>query len=83
MAELCRFFGIIVAMFADDHNPPHIHVRYGDYEVTITVKDYIVNGSMPRKELKRIFQWMEGHQEALMDNWNRLHNGEEAIKIEN
>ena len=32
MAELSRFFGIIISMFGLDHNPPHIHVRYGDYE---------------------------------------------------
>lgn len=82
MAELCRFLGIIIAMFADDHNPPHLHVRYGDYEVTITLKDYIVKGNMPAKELKRIFKWMEEHQEDLMNNWHRLQNGEEAYKIE-
>ncbi len=31
MPELSRFFGIIIAMFWEDHNPPHFHVRYGDY----------------------------------------------------
>lgn len=81
MAELCRFFGIIIAMFADDHNPPHLHVRYGDYEATITLKDYIIKGHMPGKELKRVLKWMEDHQEDLMENWNRLQNGEEAYKI--
>ncbi|MBR6189197.1 MAG: DUF4160 domain-containing protein [Prevotella sp.] len=28
MSEICRFCGIIIAMFADDHNPPHFHIRY-------------------------------------------------------
>lgn len=28
MPELTRFFGIIIAMFCDDHNPPHFHVRH-------------------------------------------------------
>jgi hypothetical protein len=27
MPELCRFFGIIITMFYDDHAPPHFHVR--------------------------------------------------------
>lgn len=28
--ELSRFFGIVVAMYYDDHPPPHFHVRYGE-----------------------------------------------------
>jgi len=29
MPEICRFYGIIIAMFYDDHNPPHFHARHG------------------------------------------------------
>jgi len=25
MPEICRFFGIVIKMFFDDHNPPHFH----------------------------------------------------------
>jgi len=28
--EISRFFGIVVAMYYDDHPPPHFHVRYGE-----------------------------------------------------
>ena len=28
MPEICRFFGIIIRMFFDDHHPPHIHTEY-------------------------------------------------------
>lgn len=58
MPELSRFFGIIIAMFGDDHNPPHFHVRYGDNEAIITIKDGIVKGELPRKVLKDVFKWM-------------------------
>lgn len=27
MPEISRFYGIIIAMFWDDHNPPHFHAR--------------------------------------------------------
>lgn len=30
MPEISRFYGIIIAMFAKDHTPPHFHARYGD-----------------------------------------------------
>lgn len=82
MPEICRFFGIIIAMFDDDHNPPHFHVRYGDYEAIITIKDGIVKGMLPKKVLKSVFNWMDIHQSELEINWKRLQEGKDVIKIE-
>jgi hypothetical protein len=25
MPEICRFYGIVIKMFYDEHNPPHFH----------------------------------------------------------
>ena len=82
MPELSRFFGIIIAMFGDDHNPPHFHVRYGDNEAIITIKDGIVKGELPRKVLKDVFKWMDLHQAKLSENWQRLQDGKDIVKIE-
>ena len=32
MPEVCRFFGIVIRMYFDEHNPPHFHAIYGDRE---------------------------------------------------
>lgn len=82
MPELSRFFGIIIAMFGDDHNPPHFHVRYGDNEAIITIKDGIVKGELPRKVLMDVFKWMDLHQAELSENWQRLQDGKDIVKIE-
>ena len=29
MPEISRFFGMVIAMYYNDHAPPHFHVRYG------------------------------------------------------
>ena len=81
MPEICRFFGIIIAMFADDHNPPHFHIRYGDYQAIVTIEKGVVKGEIPSSVLKQVFRWMELHKEELMMNWVRLQNGEEVQKI--
>lgn len=81
MPQICRFFGIIIAMFADDHNPPHFHARYGDYEAIITIDKAIVKGEMPRTALKQIFKWLDLHHEELSENWRRLQQGDEPLKI--
>ncbi len=81
MPEICRFFGIIITMFANDHNPPHFHIRYGDYNAIITLDKGIVKGEIPSNALKQIFIWMNLHHDELIANWNRLQNGEDIQKI--
>ena len=82
MPEISRFFGIIIAMFGDDHDPPHFRVRYGDYRCTFTIHKGVVKGQLPRKALKKVFEWMDEHQDELMANWARLQDGEEALPID-
>ncbi len=54
MPEISRFYGIIIKMFYNVHNPPHIHVEYQDYKATITLKEGIVEGKMPKIALRLI-----------------------------
>jgi len=37
MPEISRFFGIIITMFFSDHQPPHFHVRYGEYRAQVGI----------------------------------------------
>src|SRR6266699_3046386 len=37
MPEISRFFGIVVAMYYDDHRPPHVHVRYAEYRAILPI----------------------------------------------
>ena len=82
MPEICRFYGIIIQMFYNDHNPPHFHVVYGEFKVVININDEIVEGFMPKRALKLVFEWMEIHKEELMINWNLAQNGEQLLSIE-
>lgn len=44
MPIIARFYGMVVKMYylASEHNPPHIHVIYGEYVGVIN----ILNGQM-------------------------------------
>lgn len=37
MPEISRFYGIIVALYYNDHPPPHFHAKYGGDEATISI----------------------------------------------
>lgn len=58
----------------NEHNPPHFHVKYGEYRATVTIQDGIVDGSLPRRALNMVFEWLDIHQDELLDNWQRIEN---------
>jgi len=69
MPEICRFYGIIIFMNYNDHDPPHFHARYEDQEVTIEVQSGMIKGQMSKRALRLLFEWSEMHLEELMVNW--------------
>ena len=74
MPTLSRFYGIVIFMNYNDHNPPHFHARYQDQEVTMTIEDGLVQGKMSRRALEMIFEWSRRHQDELMKNWDLARN---------
>lgn len=82
MPEISRFYGIIIYMYMNEHNPPHIHVWYEDYKAIITIKDGIITGSLPRRALNLVYEWLDLHQDELLDNWKRLSNFESPVRID-
>jgi hypothetical protein len=76
------FFGIVIAMFADDHNPPHFHIKYGDYQAVYTIDRGIIKGEIPIKAAKLVSGWVELHRDELFANWEKLQNGIEPDAIE-
>jgi len=67
---LSRFYGIVIFVNYNDHNPPHFHARYQDQEVTIEIETGIVLGKMSRRALQMIFEWLEKHRDELRRNWD-------------
>ncbi len=71
MPEICRFYGIIVYMFFNDHNRPHFKVKYSEFEANILIENgTILNGDLPISKLKLVAAWAEIHKDELMGMWN-------------
>jgi hypothetical protein len=69
MPEISRFLGIVITMFYNDHGPPHFHAVYGDYAVTITIRDQVVTGEFPNRALRLVLEWCKLHEAELLENW--------------
>jgi hypothetical protein len=64
-----------------DHAPPHFHVWYGDYKITVTIQDGVVTGKMPQRALKMVFEWLEMHKAELLQEWEKAQKGEVLTPI--
>ena len=52
MPQISYFLGIIIRMFYREHNPPHFHAYYGDYEALIDIqKNDILSSNLPPRVL--------------------------------
>lgn len=82
MPELSRFYGIIIAIYYDEHNPPHFHARYNEYKISIEINNFaIIDGSLPPKAYGLVTEWALIHKEELLENWNLAKEGKVLKKI--
>jgi hypothetical protein len=82
MPEISRFFGIIIAMFWDEHNPPHFHARYGQFWAAIRVDSLeVLEGKLPPRVLGLVVEWASLHKKELMINWEKARNDKPLKKI--
>ena len=77
MPELSRFFGIIVAMFYNDHPPPHFHVRYGGQKAIVSIETLaVIEGSLSPRVLGLVAEWASLHRDELRQDWQRAERHE-------
>ena len=70
MPQICRFFGIVIYMYAKDHLPPHFHAFYGDDEVMIDIRTkLVIEGAVSQRAFRLIKEWAELHEEELLRNF--------------
>lgn len=83
MPEISRFFGIIIRMFFDDHNPPHFHAVYGSDEILIDITTVSVfAGRLPPRVLGLVIEWGTLHRQELLDDWERARGQQPLERIE-
>ena len=71
MPEITRFYGIIIKMFFNEHNPPHFHAVYGEYNGTFDLNTLeMTEGDLPAKAKDLIKEWAAQYKNELLKMWN-------------
>ena len=83
MPEISRFLGISIAMYFDDHNPPHFHVKYNDFRAIIWINDLkIIDGNLPPRVLGLVMEWAGMNKNKLVENWDMVKDTGKFFKID-
>lgn len=67
----------IKMIYMDDgqHNKPHFHVMYAEYEASVGIDGELLAGSLPVKQLKLVQAWAAIHEDELYAAWNNAVRG--------
>ena len=69
MPVISRFYGIIIAMYFNDH-------KYSGYEALFAFDGSILEGELPNRATKFVQEWLSEHRAELEENWHKAQNGE-------
>lgn len=86
MPTISMFYGIIISMFFFDnkqHQSPHFHAKYGEYTAVFGLpQGKLIEGKMPRKQMKLIAAWVELHRDELVADWELAIKGGSVYPID-
>ena len=86
MPAISMFYGLIVYMYFIDnkhHHVPHIHVRYQNDEVVVSVPEGdVLEGEIPKNKMKLLQAWVELHKDELVADWQLAVSGQQLYKID-
>lgn len=83
MPRISAFYGIVIAMYYDDHAPPHFHARFGEFEAQVEIANgEVLHGSLPRRALGLVREWTELHRAELQSDWDRARAQLPLVTIE-
>ncbi len=82
MPTISEFFGILIRMYYDDHNPPHFHAYYGGHEAIFSIETLeIMEGLLPKRAKALVIEWTLEHRQELLNDWKLAEQHQPLNKI--
>lgn len=79
MPIISTFFGIVIRMFYQDHEPVHFHAEHQGQQAKFDLRGKLIVGSKTARRL--IEQWAAVHRADLEANWARMKAGQTLERI--
>ena len=85
MPLISHFYGILIYMYSEvggQHNNPHFHAIYAEFEGVYDFAGNIIEGELPRNKNKLVEAWCVLHTDELNAAWRAWNENNEVVKIE-
>lgn len=83
MPRVSAFYGIVIALYYNDHAPPHFHAIYSPREAQIRIDTLeVLAGALPRRAHALVLEWAQLHRAELWDAWSKARRHEPLPRIE-
>ena len=70
MPEISRFFGIVIAIYWQEHGIPHFHAKYAGQRAVFSINDLrLLDGKLPQRVTALVLEWAFQHRTELMQDW--------------
>lgn len=82
MPCVSEFYGIVIYLYYNDHNPPHFHAEHAGNEAVIGIETLgILMGELPRRASAMVLEWASLHRDELREDWDRARQGLPLLPI--
>lgn len=83
MPEISRFYGIVIKIYFDDHQPPHFHAEYAGSQALVSIDTLaVIAGSLPPRARGLVTEWASLHRDELKADWQNAKDLNPVEKIE-
>jgi Domain of unknown function (DUF4160) len=80
--RISEFYGIVIAMYFEEHGVPHFHALYAGQEVSVSIETLeVLAGSLTDRAVRLVREWAALHQAELEANWDRAREGQPLRRI--
>lgn len=77
MPRISEFRGIVITMYWSEHGRPHFHAEYGGSKAVFAIEACeLIEGKLPKPQLRLVREWAREHESQLHANWIRARNDE-------
>jgi hypothetical protein len=71
MPKVYEHLGLSFHIYLLDHPQPHVHVKYGEYDLQIEIESGKINGYLPPKKRKLAIEILKDKQEFFKAEFNK------------
>lgn len=83
MPCISEFYGILIYLYWNDHQPPHFHAKYGEFEILVNIQTLaILEGNFPKRAKAMVLEWASDHRLELIEGWELCRSKQHPKKIE-